>query len=78
VHTRARHGIATALLKALIASTEGTGIWSVRSGVFPENTASQRQHAAGFRTIGVRERIGCHHGTWCYVVLIERRSTTLA
>jgi L-amino acid N-acyltransferase YncA len=68
-------GVATALLRALIASTEAAGIWTIQSGVFPENTASLRLHAAaGFRTIGVRERIGCHHGVWRDVVLLERRS----
>jgi L-amino acid N-acyltransferase YncA len=24
--------------------------------------------------VGVRERIGCHHGRWRDVVLVERRS----
>jgi L-amino acid N-acyltransferase YncA len=45
--------------------------------VFPENTASLRLHQqAGFRVVGTRERIGCHHGEWRDVVLIERRSAT--
>ena len=45
------------------------------SGVFPENTASLRLHErAGFRVVGVRERVGCHHGRWRDTVLIERRS----
>ncbi len=68
-------GIATALLRALIASTEAAGIWTIQSGVFPENTASLALHARlGFRAIGTRERIGLHHGIWRDVVLIERRS----
>jgi phosphinothricin acetyltransferase len=29
---------------------------------------------AGFRVVGVRERLGRHHGRWRDVVLIERRS----
>jgi hypothetical protein len=42
---------------------EGAGIWTVQSGVFPEDTASLRLHGrAGFRVAGVRERVGCHHG----------------
>jgi L-amino acid N-acyltransferase YncA len=69
-------GLGTALLRALIASTEAAGIWTIQSGVFPENTASLRLHeAAGFRRVGVRERVGRHHGAWRDVVLIERRST---
>ena len=30
--------------------------------------------AAGFRMVGIRERIGQHHGRWRDVILIERRS----
>lgn len=68
-------GIATALIQALIESTEAAGIWTIQSGVFPENTASLALHARlGFRIIGTRERIGRHHGIWRDVVLIERRS----
>ncbi|WP_345363858.1 N-acetyltransferase family protein [Actinoallomurus liliacearum] len=70
-------GVAAALLQALIESTEAAGIWTIQSGVFPENAASLRLHArAGFRTVGVRERLGRHHGRWRDVVLLERRSTT--
>jgi L-amino acid N-acyltransferase YncA len=68
-------GAGRALLDALIASTEAAGIWTIQSGVFPENTASLALNAAaGFRQIGVRERIGRHHGTWRDVILLERRS----
>ncbi|HYZ55750.1 MAG TPA: GNAT family N-acetyltransferase [Streptosporangiaceae bacterium] len=68
-------GIAAALLRALTDSTETAGIWTIQSGIFPENTPSLRLHAnAGFRTVGTRERIGRHHGRWRDVVLIERRS----
>jgi L-amino acid N-acyltransferase YncA len=69
------HGIGHALLDALIASTEAAGIWTIQSGVFPENTASLALHqAAGFRVVGVRKRIGLHYGRWRDVILIERRS----
>jgi L-amino acid N-acyltransferase YncA len=68
-------GVGSALLHALIASTEAAGIWTIQSGVFPENAASLALHArCGFRTIGTRQRIGKHHGTWRDVILIERRS----
>ncbi|MFI8221322.1 GNAT family N-acetyltransferase [Streptomyces sp. NPDC085932] len=68
-------GIASALLKALIDSTEQAGIWTIQSGIFPENTASLAVHRrAGFRVIGTRERIGRHRGVWRDVVLVERRS----
>jgi phosphinothricin acetyltransferase len=71
-------GVGRALLDALIGSTESAGIWTIQSGVFPENTASLAlHHAAGFRTVGVRQRVGRHlrHGNrWRDVVFIERRS----
>jgi len=68
-------GVARLLLAALIGSTEEAGIWTVQSGVFPENTASLALHArAGFRVIGTRERVARHHGVWRDTVLIERRS----
>ncbi|MGC1753788.1 MAG: GNAT family N-acetyltransferase, partial [Trebonia sp.] len=72
-----RRGIGAALLAALVESTEAAGIWTIQSGVFPENTVSLRLHQrAGFRVVGTRERIGRHHGEWRDVVLIERRSAT--
>jgi len=68
-------GAGRMLLDALIASTEAAGIWTIQSGVFPENAASLALHeAAGFRVIGTRERIGRHHGVWRDVTLVERRS----
>ncbi|MGW3400792.1 N-acetyltransferase family protein [Streptomyces zhihengii] len=79
VHPAARgRGVGLALLEALLASTDAAGIWTVQSGIFPENTASLALHQrAGFRVIGTRERIGRHHGAWRDVVLVERRSPVI-
>ncbi|MEU8788268.1 N-acetyltransferase family protein [Streptomyces sp. NPDC048643] len=79
VHSDARgQGVGTALLRALLASTEAAGIWTVQSGIFPENTASLTLHLrAGFRLIGTRERIGRHHDRWRDVLLVERRSSAV-
>lgn len=79
VHPDARgRGIASALLTALTDSTDRAGIWTVQSGIFPENTASLAVHRrAGFRVIGTRERIGRHRGVWRDVVLVERRSPAI-
>ncbi|MGH3195565.1 MAG: GNAT family N-acetyltransferase [Streptosporangiaceae bacterium] len=79
VHPGARgRRVGRALLDALIASTEAAGIWTIQSGIFPENTASAALHrAAGFRVVGIRERIGQHHGRWRDVALIERRSRVI-
>jgi phosphinothricin acetyltransferase len=68
-------GVGRALLDALIHSTEAAGIWTIQSGVFPENTASRALHrAAGFREIGTRERVGRHGDRWRDVIAVERRS----
>ncbi len=79
VHPGARgRGVGTALLTGLLASTEAARIWTVQSGIFPENTASLALHLrAGFRVIGTRQRIGRHHGRWRDVVLVERRSPAI-
>ena len=76
VHPGARRrGIAAALLAAFIGSTEAAGIWTIQSGIFPENEASLRLHEqAGFHAVGTRERLGCHHGRWRDVTFVERRS----
>ncbi len=76
VHPDARRrGIGAALLAALIGSAEASGIWTIQTGIFPGNTASLRLHRrAGFRVVGTRERIGCHHGQWRDVIFLERRS----
>lgn len=51
VHPDGRgRGVARALLDALTSSTETAGIWTIQSGIFPENRASLAVHArAGFR-----------------------------
>jgi L-amino acid N-acyltransferase YncA/DNA-binding transcriptional ArsR family regulator len=68
-------GVGAALLGALIGSTEAAGIWTIQSGIFPGNAASLRLHErAGFRVVGIRARLGRHHGRWRDVVLLERRS----
>ena len=68
-------GIGRALMEALIASTESVGVWTIQSGIFPENAASLAMHGQlGFRVVGTRERIGQHRGRWRDVVMVERRS----
>jgi L-amino acid N-acyltransferase YncA len=70
-----RRGTGTALLAAVTGSAEAAGIWTLQAAVFPENTASLALHQrAGFRVVGTRRRIGCHHGRWRDVIFLERRS----
>ena len=69
-------GVGRRLLAALVESTENAGIWTIQTGIFPENESSLALHrAAGFRVLGVRERPGQLRGRWRDVVLLERRST---
>jgi len=71
----AGRGVGRALLERLVERAEAAGIWTVQAGVFPENAASLALHRrCGFRTVGVRERVGRLDGRWRDVVLLERRS----
>lgn len=71
-------GVGSALLAALVTSTEAAGVWTLQTGIFPENTASLALHAKhGFRVVGTRERIGRMNGTWRDTVLLERRSAAI-
>jgi phosphinothricin acetyltransferase len=71
-------GVGRRLLAALLEGAEQAGIWTVQTGIFPENTASVALHRrCGFRVVGVRERIGQLHGRWRDVLLLERRSTVV-
>ena len=68
-------GFGRQLLAALVAAADAGGIWTLQSGVFPENEASLALHLSlGFRVVGVRERLGRLDGVWRDVVLLERRS----
>ena len=72
-------GIGRALLLALLDDARGKGVWTVQSGIFPENETSLAVHAAaGFRVVGTRERLGRmtygpRAGEWRDVVLVEKR-----
>jgi len=72
-------GVGRALLDAMCRASEEAGIWTLQTGIFPENAASLALHeACGFRVLGVRDRIGRHLGRWRDVVFMERRSRRVA
>jgi L-amino acid N-acyltransferase YncA len=72
------HGVGTTLLERVIESTERAGIWTLETGVFPENEPSLALlERFGFREVGVRERIGQLDGVWRDVVFLERRSEVI-
>jgi L-amino acid N-acyltransferase YncA len=68
-------GVGKLLLQTLIEESETQDIWTLQSGIFPENQASIALHEKlGFRTVGYREKIGKMDGAWRDTVLMERRS----
>ncbi|MEU0492340.1 metalloregulator ArsR/SmtB family transcription factor [Nocardiopsis sp. NPDC006139] len=70
-------GVGKALLYRQVTEADTGGLWTLQTSVFPENRASLAlHHQAGFRTVGVRERIARHHGRWRDTVLLERRRET--
>ena len=68
-------GIGKVLISHQVRSAERAGLWTLQTSIFPENEASIRLHEwAGFRVVGVRERIARLDGQWRDTVLLERRS----
>ncbi|WP_273565400.1 GNAT family N-acetyltransferase [Maribacter halichondriae] len=68
-------GVGKILMESLIAESEKEGIWTLQSGIFPENIGSIQLHEkVGFRYIGKRERVGNLDGIWKDNLLFERRS----
>ena len=68
-------GVGRALLERLVTSTEEAGIWTIQTGIFPENTTSLRVHErVGYTVVGRRKRLGKLNGVWRDVLLLERRS----
>jgi phosphinothricin acetyltransferase len=68
-------GVGRLLMEALIKESEAEGLWTIQSGIFPENEGSIELHKkAGFRFIGKRERVGKLDGVWKDNLLFERRS----
>lgn len=71
-------GAGKLLMKHLIEKSEAENIWTLQSGIFPENEGSVKLHEKmGFRFIGKRERVGKLDGIWKDNLLFERRSTVV-
>jgi L-amino acid N-acyltransferase YncA len=75
VRTDARgRRVGRALMEALIASADESGVWTIQTSIFPENEASLALHEKlGFRVVGRRERIARLEGEWRDTLLLERR-----
>jgi len=71
-------GVGGVLLGALVKESEERGLWTLQTGIFPENKASLALHQkCGFRIIGRRERLGKMGDRWRDVLLLERRSAVV-
>ncbi len=69
-------GVGKVLVHRQVTAADADGLWTLQTAIFPENRASLALHrAAGFRTVGVRERIAQHHGVWRDTVMLERRAS---
>lgn len=69
-------GVGKLLMENLINKSEKEGLWTLQSGIFPENKGSIKLHEQmGFRYIGKREKVGNLDGVWKDNVLFERRSS---
>ena len=68
-------GIGKKLMQEIISLSEANQIWTLQSGIFPENQASIQLHLQlGFRQVGIREKFGKMNGRWRDVIFLERRS----
>jgi L-amino acid N-acyltransferase YncA/DNA-binding transcriptional ArsR family regulator len=68
-------GIGKTLLYKQVTAADTAGLWTLQTSIFTENRASiALHHTAGYRTVGIRERIAQVDGVWHDTVLIERRS----
>ncbi|GAA3189575.1 MULTISPECIES: helix-turn-helix domain-containing GNAT family N-acetyltransferase [Rhodococcus] len=68
-------GVGKALLRKQVMAADADGFWTLQTSIFPENRASiSLHHSAGFRTIGLREKIAQLDGVWRDTVLLERRA----
>lgn len=72
-------GVGKALLRTQVVAADEAGLWTLQNSVLAENRASiALLHSAGFRTVGVRERIARIGGVWRDTVFLERRSDSVA
>lgn len=71
-------GIGKALIRQQVLAADEAGLWTLQTAIFTENRASiALHHSAGYRTVGVRDRIAQRDGTWHDTVLVERRADSV-
>jgi L-amino acid N-acyltransferase YncA len=58
-----------------VTTADDAGLWTLQASILTENRpAIALYHAAGYRTVGVRERIAQRDGVWHDTLLLERRA----
>jgi L-amino acid N-acyltransferase YncA/DNA-binding transcriptional ArsR family regulator len=68
-------GVGKALLYKQVTEADMAGLWTLQTAIFTENRASIALHrSAGYRIVGLRERIAQRDGAWHDNVFMERRS----
>jgi L-amino acid N-acyltransferase YncA/DNA-binding transcriptional ArsR family regulator len=68
-------GVGKALLYKQVTEADQAGLWTLQTAIFPQNRTSIALHrSAGYRIVGLRERIAQRDGTWHDNVFMERRS----
>jgi L-amino acid N-acyltransferase YncA/DNA-binding transcriptional ArsR family regulator len=71
-------GVGKALLRQQVTAADAAGLWTLQTSIFTRNRPSiALHHAAGYRTVGIRERIAQRDGVWHDTVLLERRSPSV-
>ncbi len=76
---RRGRGVGKALVRKQVTAADEAGLWTLQTAIFTENRASiALHHSAGYRTVGIRERIAQLNGVWHDTVLIERRAGSTA
>lgn len=68
-------GLGTQMLEAMNNLSEKLGIWTLTASIFEENIGSVKCHErAGYKILGLRERIAKRQGKWHSTYFMERRS----
>ncbi|MEU3771307.1 GNAT family N-acetyltransferase [Amycolatopsis keratiniphila] len=77
VYTAESHrgrGVGKALMHKQVTEADAAGLWTLQTSIFTDNRASiALHHSAGYRTVGIRERIARRDGAWLDTVFLERR-----
>lgn len=72
------YGVGKALIRHQVIAADAAGLWTLQTTIFTDNRAGiALHHTAGYRTVGIRERIAQRGGTWHDTVLLERRADTV-